>query len=159
MKSKDGLSLESVSGMKGEELKAFQRLQSDKLKLAEAQLVTRITGDQNWTGLGYTLSAKGDRLKVEFKKVEPIGVSVAKEMTEAEMLEKLGMTAEEYAPIRAAKEAKAKAEAEAEAKAKAEAQAIIDQEAKELAELAKEIEEENAANAAKNGEVEEVTQG
>lgn len=169
--SKTDVSLSSVTGFKGEELKAYSRMESDALKADEAQQFARLASSQEWTGLTYGLNSKGTEVTFKLKKVEAMKVSVTPVMTEAEMLAKLGLTPEEYAPIKAAK-AKAAAAAAAQAAALAAAaatppvppveapkapeaiapnpEAPQDADAKELADIEREL-AELEAQAANNG--------
>jgi hypothetical protein len=143
--AKDGPSLASVSGLKGEQLKAFARMRGDELKTEQCVAVSRLAGDLNWTGSKVRQSSNGNEVTFVFKKVEPVSVTVGKvkELTDAEILE------------RASKILAAKAEAAAkEEKAAKEAQALAD--AEELKRMEAE-EKEAHENGQSNGEVEEVT--
>lgn len=115
MTSRTDVSLSSVTGFKGEELKAYARMESDQLKAEEAAHFARFSASNEWTGLTYGLNAKGTEVIFKLKKVEAMQVSVTPVMSEAEMLAKLGLTPEEYAPIKAAKAKAAKAKADADA--------------------------------------------
>jgi len=120
MKSKDGDSMASVAHLihgrtlSKEELTAFHRMEADKLKMRGAQLVTQMNGDVGWTGLDYSLSAKGDVFTLRLKKAEPIGVSLTKEPTNEELSKLLGISVEAVVAMKA--EAKRKFEAEQKAK-------------------------------------------
>lgn len=167
MTSRTDVSLSSVTGFKGEELKAYARMESDALKSEEAAHFARFSASNEWTGLTYGLNAKGTEVIFKLKKVEAMQVSVTPVMTEAEMLAKLGLTAEEYAPIKLAKAKAAKAKADADAALAAAAagpteapkaseaiapEAPSDEAAKELAALEKEL-AELEEQATKNGDV------
>jgi len=121
-------------GMKGSELTAFTRMRSDELKAKQSELAARLSGDINWTGAQVKLSAKGDKITLEYKKAEPVQVTLKAEPTDEEMAKLLGITPEAVKAMKLA--AKVKAEADAQA-------------AKELADEAAKI----AAAAATNGAV------
>lgn len=114
LKSKDGDSMDSVAklihgrSLSKEELVAFHRMEADKLKNQGAQLVTRFNGDNSWTGLDYSLSAKGDVFTLRLKKAEPIGVSLTKEPTNEELAKLLGISVDAVIAMKA--EAKRKFE-------------------------------------------------
>lgn len=143
VKSKKDLAV--ISGLKGGELEAFVRMRKDEVKDKTCQLATRIAGDANWTGVGVTMSGKGNKITLSFAKVEPIKVSLTPPVTDEAMAEQLGLTVEQ---VKAMREAKAKLVAKQKEDA---AKAIADEQAAK--ELAAEEERRVAEEAAKNGHV------
>jgi hypothetical protein len=92
-------------GMKGEDLKHFTRMRADELKVEQNKVAMAVAGDRGWTGAGLTLSAKGDKITLEYKKATPVTTSVKAEPTDEELSKLLGI------PVDAVKAMKAMAKA------------------------------------------------
>lgn len=127
-------------GLKGDELKYWARMRSDELKGKQSEMAARLAGDNGWTGGAVTLSAKGDKITLEYKKASPVTVGVKAPPTDDEIAKLWGISVSE---LKAFKEQKAKDAV----------QALIDAEEKKLQE---QLEAEQAAiakEAAKNGHI------
>lgn len=133
MATKKELSVIS-GGKKGLELDAFSRLSSDELKSKQSVLAARLSGDNNWTGAAMVLSAKGDKITLEYKKASPMTVSVS-EPTDEAIAKALGKTLDEVKAMKLESKriADDKARMEAEIRAKVEKAIADEMAAKELA--------------------------
>ena len=117
-------------GLKGGDLDAWMRMRRDELKAKQSTAAAALAGDNNWSGNAVKLSAKGDKITMEWVKVLPQTISIAAP-TDEQMAKQLDMSVDEFEAFKAQR---------AELKVKA---AADEQAAKELA-----AEEEAALKAA-----------
>ena len=89
-KSRKGPSLSDITDLKGSALKSFHRTKGDLLKAEACALVSRIGTSSEFTGHSVALNAAGDRVTVQFRKVEPLAEAKG-QITMAEALKKLGI--------------------------------------------------------------------
>lgn len=89
VKSTTGPSLSDSTNLKGADLKAFARSKGDLLKAEACALVSRIGTSSEFTGHSVSLNSAGDRVTVQFRKVE--SVAPVAEITEAQAMKKLGL--------------------------------------------------------------------
>lgn len=141
-------------GMKGTALEDFTRMNSDKLKEKQSMLAARLAGDNQWTGSAYVLSAKGDKITLEYKKAPAMTVTVAAEPTDEMIAKVLGKTVEQVKAMKleAKNEADAKDNMEKAIRARVEAEIKAEIAAKVLADdnAAKELAAEELARIAKS---------
>jgi hypothetical protein len=97
--AKDGKpSIKSITGLKGQALKAYRRQRQDELKTAMSREFAGLASSPDWTGRKLTVSKTG---VVGFF-LEP-ATTVVREMSSEEMCETLGISADELAALKLAR--------------------------------------------------------
>jgi hypothetical protein len=80
-------------GLTGADLDSFTRMEKDKMKNKQTELAVKLQADNGWTGGGYVLNAKGNKIVIEYTKCAKQTVGIA-EPTEEQALAKLNLTPE-----------------------------------------------------------------